>query len=201
MELGEKLKARRKELGLTLEQVGNFVGVSKSTVRKWETGFIENMKRDKIALLAKILRVSPLWVMGIYEECHHVSEGIVRLPIVGRLCCGNGALAFEDIEDYEPTPKEWLSGGDYFYLRAKGDSMTGARIHDGDLLLIRKQPEVENGEIAAVIIDNQEAVLKRIYRNNGQIVLQSENPNYPPIFAPPAHIRIIGRLSRTVIKY
>lgn len=63
-----RLYLRRKELGLTLEEVGNIVGVSKSTVRKWETGYIENMKRDKIALLAKALNTTPLFVMGIYEE-------------------------------------------------------------------------------------------------------------------------------------
>ncbi len=79
--------------------------------------------------------------------------------------------------------------------------MIGARIHDGDLLLIREQPDVENGEIAAVIIDGEEAVLKRVYRSNGQIVLQAENPSVPPILAPPAKVRIVGRLSRTVIKY
>jgi transcriptional regulator with XRE-family HTH domain len=65
---GNKLYKRRKELGLTLEEIGNIVGVSKSTVRKWETGYIENMKRDKIALLAKALQTTPLFIMGIEDE-------------------------------------------------------------------------------------------------------------------------------------
>lgn len=68
LELYEKIKARRLELGLTLEDVGNIVGVGKSTVRKWETGNITDMKRDKIALLSKALKVSPLFIMGIEEE-------------------------------------------------------------------------------------------------------------------------------------
>lgn len=68
LELYEKIKARRLDLGLTLEDVGNIVGVGKSTVRKWETGNIADMKRDKIALLAKALNVSPLFIMGIDEE-------------------------------------------------------------------------------------------------------------------------------------
>ncbi len=68
MNLGNKLKQRRLELDMTLEEVGNIVGVSKSTVQKWETGDIENMRRDKIALLAKALKVSPLFIMGIEEE-------------------------------------------------------------------------------------------------------------------------------------
>lgn len=122
------------------------------------------------------------------------------LPIVGHISCGNGALAFEEIEGYEPTPKEWVKGGEYFYLRAKGDSMTGARIHDGDLLLIRKQPQVEYGEIAAVLIED-EARLKRIYQNKGQLVLQSENPKYPPVFSPPTDVHIIGKLKKVIIKF
>lgn len=65
---GSKLKKRRLELGLTLEQVGQIVGVGKSTVRKWETGFIENMKRDKIALLAKALQTTPLFIMGVDDS-------------------------------------------------------------------------------------------------------------------------------------
>lgn len=68
MDLGGKLKQRRLELNMTLEEVGNIVGVSKSTVMKWETGDIENMRRDKIALLAKALKVSPLFIMGIENE-------------------------------------------------------------------------------------------------------------------------------------
>lgn len=67
MNIGERLKAKRLELKLTLEDVGNIVGVSKSTVMKWETGYIENMRSDKIELLAQALNVSPLWIMGIEE--------------------------------------------------------------------------------------------------------------------------------------
>ena len=126
MTLGKKLKDRRLKLGLTLDEVGKMVGVSKSTVMKWETGHIENMRRDKIALLAKALKVSPLWVMGIEElDYSPANENITLLPIVGHISCGNGVLAYEDIEGYEPTPKEWVAGGEFFYLRAKGDSMTG----------------------------------------------------------------------------
>src|SRR5690606_39970820 len=97
-----------------------------------------------------------------------------------------------------------ITGGEYFYRRAEGDSMVGARIHDGDLLLIRKQPDVADGEIAAVLIDD-EAMLKRVYRQNGLLVLQSENPNYPPIVVDPKNnprnIRIIGKLKKVVIDF
>lgn len=198
MNLGEKIKNRRLELDLTLEEVGKLVGVAKSTVMKWENEDIENMRRDKIVLLADALRVSPLWIMGI-EEDEDMNVDTVDLPIVGQISCGNGILVFEEILGHERTPKDWLNGGEYFYLKAKGDSMTGARINNGDLLLIRKQPDVENGEIAAVLIDNEDVMLKRFYRNNGQLVLQSENPKYPPIVSPPKEVSILGKLIKIVI--
>ncbi|MBO0961490.1 helix-turn-helix domain-containing protein [Neobacillus sp. MM2021_6] len=124
-----------------------------------------------------------------------------KLPVVGKISCGAGSIAFEEIEGYEPTPREWLNGGEYFYLKAKGDSMVNARIVEGDLLLIRKQYDVENGEIAAVSIDD-EAVLKRVFKTGDNVILQSENPNYAPIVLDPKkNIRIIGKLKRVVLTF
>lgn len=76
--------------------------------------------------------------------------------------------------------------------------MSGARIHDGYLLLIRKQDDVENGEIAAVMINGEDAVLKRVVKNDGQIILVSENPEYPLIFCPPDEVQIIGKLKKVI---
>ncbi|WP_181454747.1 LexA family protein [Paenibacillus dendritiformis] len=191
---GKKLKELRKIEGWTQEEVAKKLGISKQTYSHYE-----NEKRrpslDTIRELAAVYQVN---IDDIFAE-EKISD-LVMLPVVGKICCGEGTIAFQEVDGYEPTPKEWLNGGEYFYLRAKGDSMTGARIFDGDLLLIRKQPEVENGEIAAVLIDD-EAVLKRVYKVGDQLVLQSENPNFPPIFAPPTKVNIIGKLKMNVIKY
>src|SRR5690554_6227012 len=127
----------------------------------------------------------------------------VKLPIVGAISCGNGAVAYDDIEGYEDVPSSWLNGGEYFFLRAKGDSMINARIQDGDLLLIRRQDDVENGEIAAVLIDG-EAVLKRVYKTNDTIILQSENAMYKPIILNKndmKDVRIIGKLKKVVLNF
>lgn len=125
----------------------------------------------------------------------------VKLPVVGKISCGTGLLAFEEVERYEPTPKEWLNGGEYFYLRAKGDSMINARIMDGDLLLIRKQNDVESGEIAAVLIDD-EAVLKKVHKTDSGIILESANPKYPPmILNGNKNIKIIGKLKKVVLNF
>ncbi|PZM62628.1 LexA family transcriptional repressor [Paenibacillus dendritiformis] len=188
------MKELRKIEGWTQEEVAKKLGISKQTYSHYE-----NEKRrpslDTIRELAAVYQVN---IDDIFAE-EKISD-LVMLPVVGKICCGEGTIAFQEVDGYEPTPKEWLNGGEYFYLRAKGDSMTGARIFDGDLLLIRKQPEVENGEIAAVLIDD-EAVLKRVYKVGDQLVLQSENPNFPPIFAPPTKVNIIGKLKMNVIKY
>ncbi|WP_233531301.1 LexA family protein [Paenibacillus alkalitolerans] len=138
-------------------------------------------------------------VVAESNAMYEVSE-VVNLPIVGRISCGNGVIAYEDIQGYEPIPKQWLNGGDYFLIRAKGDSMINARINHGDILLIRRQPEVENGQIAAVLI-GEEAVLKRVYRDGDQLRLHSENPAYPTIFCPPSEAKIVGKLSRVLIEF
>lgn len=193
---GKKLRELRKIEGWTQEDVANKLGITKQTYSHYE-----NEKRkpglDMIKELASVYQVE---IDDIFAE--ESFGDTVSLPIVGKISCGTGSFAFEDVEAYETTPKEWVVGGEFFYLRAKGDSMVGARIHDGDLLLIRKQPEVENGEIAAVLInESTEAVLKRVYVNGDQMVLQSENPNFPPIFAPPADVKIVGKLKMNVIKF
>lgn len=128
---------------------------------------------------------------------YYQSDALVKIPIVGQISCGSGGVAYEEIEGYEDTPTSWLNGGKYFYLRAKGDSMTNARIYDGDLVLIRRQPEVEDGEIAAVLIDDI-AVLKRVYKREDTLILQSENPNYPPKIVKD-DVKILGKLKKIVI--
>lgn len=124
----------------------------------------------------------------------------VKLPVVGKISCGNGTYAYSEIEGYEPTPKDWLNGGEYFYTRACGDSMIGARIHDGDLVLIRRQPDVEDGEIAAIQFEDR-IYLKRVFKRNGAVILQSENSAYPPqiISNKPGECFIVGKLKKVII--
>ncbi|MGN0656020.1 MAG: LexA family protein [Ruminiclostridium sp.] len=183
--IGELIEKRRKELGLTLEEVGNYVGVGKSTVKKWETGLISNMRRDKISLLAKILQINPTELIGdysndLYSQFDNVSPiSTQRIPLIGEIACGKPIFCEEDRESYVEVGTDIRAD---FCLRAKGDSMINARICDGDIVFIRQQPMVDNGEIAAVVIED-EATLKRVYydRDNGKLVLQAENPKYSPL--------------------
>lgn len=102
---------------------------------------------------------------------------MVEIPLLGTIACGEPLLAVENIDEHIQAPKKFRAS---FALRCKGDSMINARIHDGDIVYIRQQPDVENGQIAAVLIDN-EATLKRVYKQSGFVTLAPENPQYPPL--------------------
>ena len=190
MTIGEMIKLRRMELGLTLEEVGNSVGVSKSTVRKWETGFISNMKRDKIPKLAAVLELDPTdFITGEIKENAHFPKNIifadgvtdsVPIPVIGAAAAGLACHAEENIEYYEYAPRSIISNNEtYAYLRVEGDSMSPI-IMEGDLVLIRCQTSVDNGAVAVVIIDDENGVVKRVRYDEGWIELVSENNSYPP---------------------
>ena len=135
------------------------------------------------------------------SEAQYSLSNLIKLPIVGSISCGAGILAYEDIEGYKEVPKSWITSEEHFFLRAKGDSMINARIEDGDLLLIKKQETFDNGEIMAVLVED-EAYLKRIYRTDGSLFLQSENPKYQPmILNADSKVRIIGKLKTNFIEY
>lgn len=181
--MAKRIKELRLANGLTLEQVANEVGVGKSTVRKWETGIIANMRRDKIASLAKALHTTPAYLMGWTDEpqAEITMDNIFRIetkkfPMLGNIACGEPAFAEEHFESYVEAGANIHAD---FCLKAKGDSMIGARIQDGDVVFIRKQATVDNGEIAAVLINN-EATLKRVYFDKENAVLQlfAENPKF-----------------------
>ena len=193
--MDEWLKNRRLELGLTLEEVGDIVGVGKSTVRKWENGMIENMKRDKIALYAKALRVSPLFIMGMPEESSKVLPiNIIKIPILGEIACGDPIIAEENIEGYREELVDLLPSGNLFYLKARGNSMNPT-IPTGSYVLIREQPEVEEGQIAAVLVNGDtEATLKRVKHQGNMVMLVADNSDYPPyIITEDNPARILGK--------
>lgn len=194
--IGQKIKVLREKNGLTLEQVGSAVGVGKSTVRKWETGIIANMRRDKIAALARVLHTTPAYLMGWEEDqvTNLYKIETRRFPLLGSIACGVPIFADEEQELYVEAGTDLDAD---FCLRARGDSMTGARIHDGDVVFIRKQSDVDNGEIAAVLIGD-EATLKRVfyYPDKQKLVLSAENAKYEPLVyigEELKQIRIIGK--------
>lgn len=186
MELQDVIRARRAELGLTLEQVASACGVGKSIVAKWERGEVKNIRRDNLAALSDVLQVSPLVLMGreeLYTQNEeYVPDGFIpmpdmsSIPLVGRIACGEPITAEQNVEGVVSVPSQWRSD---FALLCKGDSMEPS-IKDGDLVAIHIQPMVENGEVAAVRIDS-EATLKHVYLYPNYIELRPENPAYQSI--------------------
>lgn len=201
------LKARRKELGLNQNDIATYVGVSEATVSRWESGDIANIRQSRIAALAEILRIDPAVIIGmtegtiaaaLKEKDHSLPANILPLPkvrplpLVGSIACGTPILAAENIEEYLQIPENIPAD---FCLKCKGDSMINARIFDGDIVLIHEQPDVDNGEIAAVLI-GEDATLKRVYKYQNRIELRAENPLYPPLNYEGndlSRIRILGK--------
>lgn len=125
----------------------------------------------------------------------------VKIPIVEKASFVKDAFMIDEIDSYEETPRSWVQNGEFFFVRAKGDSMMNARILNGDLVLIKKQNEVHEGEIAAVLVKG-DIQLRRVFKSNNFLLLQSENPNNPPIMIEKNidnEAVVIGKVTKIVI--
>lgn len=191
-----RLKGIRKSTGINQREFAEMFGANKTTYNRYESGDIKSMPADLIESISLKFDINPAWLMGYentdkYTIHEKVNQNIRRLPVLGKIAAGIPILAQEDLIDYEYVPESVKAD---FCLKVQGDSMIGARIFDGDLVYIRQQPEVENGEIAAVLIDGQDATLKRFYKTEGKITLRSENPNNPDqIYTKKDNVTILGR--------
>ena len=180
MSMGKKIKEQRKRKGLTQEELAEKLGLQKSAIAKYENGRVENIKRSVIAKMAEVLECTPSYLMDLddssslphYENIRPLKTQ--RLPVLGEIAAGKPIYMNEEREVYVETEVK----ADYLLI-ARGNSMTGARINDGDIVFIREQPMVENGEIAAVAIGD-EATLKRFYyyKDKGMLILKPANPDY-----------------------
>ena len=196
--LYENIKKRRIEMGMTQSDLAKKAGYAdKSMIAKIEKGQID-LPQSKIMLFAKILQVMPGELMGWetntdlppYPNIHPISRR--SYPVLGNVSCGEPVFMAEEKDVYIDAENDIKAD---FVLIAKGDSMIGARIHDGDIVFVRSQPTVENGEIAVVAIDD-EATLKRFYRYHDLIVLRAENPAYKDMEFRPEDgkdVRILGK--------
>ena len=195
IDLYKNIKMRREELGMTQGQLAEKAGYAdKSMIAKIEKGQVD-LAQSKIEVIAMALLTTPRSLMGwddipSYPNIRPI--GTQRFPVLGSVACGEPVFMAEEKEVHIDASAEIKAD---FILIAKGDSMVNARIHDGDIVFIRKQEEVENGEIAVVAIDD-EATLKRFYKYNDMVVLRAENPAYKDmVYTPEDHkqIRILGK--------
>ena len=197
MDIGTIIYNRRKELKLTLEEIGRYVGVSKSTVKKWESGFIANIKRDKIAKLAEILQLNPVtFINGVVETyadddfslpSPNITKSYTTFPVIGEVAAGYDYPALEDWEgDTVDIPDEYLKGrskDEFFVLRVKGESMY-PDYQDGDKVLVLKQSTLNySGQVGVIIYNDDMGTLKRVEYKMGEdwMKLIPINPTFPPI--------------------
>ena len=185
MDIYQRIRNRREELGMSQDDLAQKMGYkSLSSINKIEMG-LNDISQSKVVAFAEALDTTPAYLMGweVTSKPTEVPPGFMplpetcKVPLVGRIACGQPITAEENIEDYLDVP---VGHHVDFALLCEGDSMVDAGIDDGDVVYIRKQPDVENGQIAAVRIDN-EATLKRVYKYVDRIVLQPENRAYPPL--------------------
>ena len=199
MNINEKIKARREELGLTLEEVAKALGVNRSTILRYESEQIKKMPIDMIEPLADILKCSPEYLMGWESETVDVSlprpEPVTYINVYTPISCGNGLFVEDNIISTISVPTSMLPKNkkDLFAQYAEGDSMIGKGIEDGDLLIFNKEL-CESGDIGCFCIDNNYATCKILKVVNQQILLMPANDKYDPISVDPEAFRCVGKL-------
>lgn len=187
---------------MSLEQLAEIVGTSRQTIHRYETGAITNIPAEKVEGLARALGTTPSelmgWEEGEFSTFKYIngarSVRMQKIPLLGNVSCGEPIFASEDYSCYVSTEEIEAD----FCLKAKGDSMINARIFDGDMLFVKMQDSVDDGEIAVVLIED-EATVKRVYydKENNILTLVPENPIYKPMRFTNSQlnqIRIIGKV-------
>lgn len=180
MSVSERISARRRELGLSYQELADRTGLSKSTLQRYETGAIGNIPLDKLDVLAQGLDTTALYILGKEElpNAEFVGTGIYHIPVFDSVSAGFGAYADSHTVRYIPTYLE--HGGessDYLWINVKGDSMS-PKIDDGDRILVKRLDCVDSGSVAVVMIGD-EAYVKKIKYGADWVELHSFNPYYP----------------------
>lgn len=173
--IGKRIAAMRRERGYNQDQLAEKAGISRITLARYETDVIRP-SAISLANIADALGVSADELLGRSEKLPPFIQMLKgAVPIVGDIACGTPITAEQNIDGFADLPEGVRAD---FALRCKGDSMTPT-FQEGDIVLIRQQPEVEPGQIAAIGI-NGEAILKHVYTSGGNFLCVSDNPNYPP---------------------
>lgn len=181
MNIGKNIKSRRIDLGLTLEEVAKIVGVSRQTIQRYESGVIASIPSDRIEKLAQALNTTPAFVMFGNRVAPPHKKG-TRIPVLGRVAAGIPIEAIEDVEDWEEIPESMAKNGEYFALRIKGESMS-PKLQPGDIVIVKKQNDVDTGDTAIVLVNGNDATVKQIKKTETGIMLVGLNLEiYQPHF-------------------
>ena len=201
------MKTRRKELCLSAETIAERIHVSPTTIYRYEKGDIEKVPSDVLIEIAAALHTTPAYLMGWEEDesAASSSPNAVKIPVLGRVAAGLPITAVENILDYEEIPHSLAATGEFVALQIKGQSME-PRIYEGDIVIVRVQPTAETGDLAVVIVNGDEATVKKVKFLPEGILLQPFNPAYQPFFYSKTDIeqkpvRIFGKVVELRAKF
>lgn len=201
-----KLKEFRKLNKISQQELASFLGVTQATLSGWENEKYEMDNKSLIAC-AEHFGVSVDELLGISSsDIPTLSRsGAVKIPVLGKVAAGIPIEAVEDILDYEDITPEMANGGEYFALRISGNSME-PRMRDGDVVIVRKQEDVDSGSVAIILVNGDDATCKKFVRHDNGVSLISLNPAYPPMFYTNEEIenkpvRILGRVVELRAKF
>lgn len=197
---GAKLKSCRKDMSLSQKELGQKIGVAESTISLYESN-----KRfpdaETLQKISSLFNVSLDYLLGnapCKKPVSPIGRG-VRIPVLGRVVAGIPIEAVEEILDYEEITPELAATGEFFALQVRGDSML-PKLEEGDVVIVKKQEDVETGDIAIVLVNGNEATIKQVKKVNGGIMLYGFNPDvYEPHFYSNQQIeelpvRILGKV-------
>ena len=189
-----RLKAARRAKHMTQADVAEYIGLTQGAYSNWERG---ETKIDSLQLsrLAELFGVSVDYLLGKTDV---PSSSYIRVPVLGRVAAGIPIDAIEDVIDWEDISTAAAGDGEYFGLQIKGHSME-PKISDGDVVIVRRQPDVDSGDIAVVLVNGDDATVKRIKKSPQGVTLIPSNPAYDPMYYTNAEIeslpvQILGRV-------
>lgn len=200
MNMGERIKQLRLQKGLTQEELGKYIGVQKSAIRKYEKGAVTNLKRSSIETLAKLFNVTPSYLMCIDDDYkNNIINDKRAFPLLGTVKAGYDYLASENVISYISIDKKVSDPENYFALKVVGDSMQPI-LYEDDIIIVHRQSDVENGQIAIILVDNEEATVKKVMKYDDHIELIAFNSYYPPKkLDKKSNFKIIGKVAEARI--
>jgi repressor LexA len=216
--VGERIKEMRSNIGFTQVQLGEKIGVDRSSIANYETGKA-TPPIDITLKLVNVFNCSTDYLLGQttlkyptyvneptieynVQKSSRIPDSVpaiidmVQIPIYGDIRAGYDSLAEQRIIGYEVVSKESVKDGDYFYLIVKGDSMIDEGIREGMRVLVKSQNHCEHGKIGVVIVNGDEGTLKRVYYEGDTVVLQAANRDIPPRILPIYEVRIQGQVKK-----
>lgn len=190
--LSENIRYQLGKHHMEQSDLADKLGVSQSSVSHW----INGNKYPRIDTIEKMAEIFNIRKSDITDEPRSRSNS-KRIPLIGTIAAGQPILAEQNIEDYFSLDNKIKAD---FCLRINGDSMINVNILDGDIVFIKQQEDLDNGEIGAVLVEDS-ATLKRFYRMNGEVYLQAENPAYKPIVISRGEVRVLGKMVASLRQY